>query len=403
MRAVWAAAGAFAVAFVLCATPVSAAGLAMTVDAGAFDRRNTVVPFLVPADLQGKSLALRDLRGTVLPLQADDRGRAVFVLASLAAGARAAYILEERDAPKTKTRIEARREADGVQLFVAGRPALRFQSAGKLPRPDIKPELLRGGYVHPVVTPSGLLVTDDYPPGHLHHHGIWSAWTATTFEGRRPNFWEMAFRTGRVDLENVVLVWDGPLSGGVRGHNIFVDLAPKANKVAMREEVQITAYNTHGDRAPYFLFDVDLYQTVPESPLTLEQYRYGGIGLRGHREWNGKDSAFFLTSEGKTRANGNATTARWCHMGGKVGGRLAGVAVLGHPGNLRSPQPMRIHPEEPFFNYAPVQAGPFTIEPGRPFVARYRFVVSDGPPDRRLLDRLWNDYAYPPQVRLRAR
>ena len=57
-----------------------------------------------------------------------------------------------------------------------------------------------------------------------------------------------------------------------------------------------------------------------------------------------------------------------------------------------------MHPTEPFFNFAPQQAGGLEIKPGQPFVARYRFVVADGAPDKAELDRLWNDYAHPPKV-----
>ena len=61
---------------------------------------------------------------------------------------------------------------------------------------------------------------------------------------------------------------------------------------------------------------------------------------------------------------------------------------------------MRLHPTEPFFNFAPQQAGDMAIKPGETFTARYRFVVHDGAPDRAELDRLWNDFATPPTVRL---
>jgi hypothetical protein len=44
--------------------------------------------------------------------------------------------------------------------------------------------------------------------------------------------------------------------------------------------------------------------------------------------------------------------------------------------------------------------GRFQIDPGKKFVLRYRYVVSDGPPDPKLLERLWNDYANPPVARV---
>jgi hypothetical protein len=87
---------------------------------------------------------------------------------------------------------------------------------------------------------------------------------------------------------------------------------------------------------------------------------------------------------------------------GRVNGELAGVAILAHPDNFRFPEPMRIHPTEPFFNWAPSQAGDWSIRPGERFVARYRYVVADGPPDAQLIERLWNDYAHPPDVTVRA-
>src|SRR5207244_12793768 len=134
-------------------------------------------------------------------------------------------------------------------------------------------------------------------------------------------------------------------------------------------------------------------------------------GPRGNWAWNGTNNTFCRTSEGETdRVKGNTTRARWCHMSGLVDGKQAGIAVLCHPDNFRAPQPTRLHPGEPFFCYAPSQipADPsnpenkisFQIKPGETYISRYRFIVQDGPPDRVELDRLWNDYAHPPQVKV---
>ena len=59
---------------------------------------------------------------------------------------------------------------------------------------------------------------------------------------------------------------------------------------------------------------------------------------------------------------------------------------------------MRLNPDEPFFCYAPSQGGDWVIEPGKPYVARYRFIVADGPVDAKEIERMWNDYATPPKV-----
>jgi hypothetical protein len=145
----------------------------------------------------------------------------------------------------------------------------------------------------------------------------------------------------------------------------------------------------------------------------MNQYHYGGFGLRGSREWfdpqvrgtnppepsrGGRSD--FLTSEGKTRRNGNHTRPRWVDLSGEVDGSLAGVAVLDHPGNFRFPQPVRLHPNKPYFCFAPMVEGAFAIAPGQPYRSRYRLITHDGSPDPVLIDRLWHDYAEPPEVKL---
>ncbi len=113
-----------------------------------------------------------------------------------------------------------------------------------------------------------------------------------------------------------------------------------------------------------------------------------------------KDNCEFLTSEGKDRGNGHGTRARWCHIGGRIDGQLAGIAILDHPSNFRAPQAMRINPDQPFFCYSPSLMGDWKIDPGKPYVSRYRFIVYDGAPDKTELDRLWNDYANPVQAEI---
>src|SRR5207247_1566621 len=61
----------------------------------------------------------------------------------------------------------------------------------------------RGGYLHPVFTPSGKLLTDDYATNHLHHHGIWFSWARVEFEGRQPDFWNMGDAKGRPNLSGL--------------------------------------------------------------------------------------------------------------------------------------------------------------------------------------------------------
>jgi hypothetical protein len=296
--------------------------------------------------------------------------------------------------------VNLSRESDRLNLKIHGRPVFSFVTTPQsLPDQDIKPVFLRGGYIHPVFTPSGRLVTDDYPSDHYHHHGIWFAWTKTEFEGRYPDFWNVGDGTGKVEFAFVDSAWKGPVHAGFKSQQRYVALTGPAPKTALNEEWEVRLYNVGQSDKRYYLFDiVATQQCAGASPLVLEEYRYGGMGIRGHRNWKDKSKVWFLTSEGKTRENGNATRGRWCHISGPVDDQMVGIAVLDHPDNLRSPQPMRLNPDDPFFNYAPSQLGRFEIKPGEKFVLRYRYVVADGAADASELNRLWNDYAHPPTV-----
>jgi hypothetical protein len=157
-----------------------------------------------------------------------------------------------------------------------------------------------------------------------------------------------------------------------------------------------------GPGDPFHLFDLESEQRcTTESPLKLPKYIYGGLAYRGPNAWNGATQARYLDSNRTTnRVAGNESRVRWHWLGGLVNGRLAGFASLGHPGNFRAPQPVRIHPQEPYTCWTPAQLGDWEIRPGETYRSKYRLVALDGEPDPALLDRLWNDYAEPPRVRL---
>jgi hypothetical protein len=394
----------------------------LTVAAGAYDRQNTPVPVKLPpallpsaaGDGEGAPARLELVGpGGPLPLTVDDSGQGVFVLPALAKGKKASYQLRAaapgKDPPPKPAVEVVREDQDNLWVSVAGRRVVRYQAQGVAPRAGIDAAYVRGGYLHPVMTPSGLTVTDQYPPDHKHHYGIWTAWTHTEYEGRTPDFWNLGQKKARKDHVALVATWSGDAAGGFSAKLSSTDLLATPPKQVLDERWRVAVYRTHAGEAPppYFLFDLEATDTlVGSSPLVMPEYRYGGLGVRGHADWVGPDNARYLTSEGKDRTNGEGTTARWFHIGGKIPGgaatpgvpTLAGIATLDHPGNFRAPQPIRIPPKEPYYVVSPCKAGKFSIEPGKPYLSRYRFVIAEGAPDRALLDRLWNDYAHPPVI-----
>jgi hypothetical protein len=222
----------------------------------------------------------------------------------------------------------------------------------------------------------------------------------TTFEGRQVDFWNQAKQQGRVEHVALGDLVDGPVFGQFVATLRHSDLtAPGGSKAVLEETWTVRVYNVHEQ----FVLDFESRQTcVGDSPLTINEYHYGGMAIRGARQWFGQPDADFLTGEGKHRADGNHTRPRWVEMYGKTDGDPCGVLVLDDPENFRSPQPVRLHPQKPYFCFAPMVLGPLTIEPGEQYVSRYRFCTHDGAPDPVLAERLWNDFAEPPKAQFVA-
>lgn len=381
-------------------------GAVMTIEAGSQDRVQCIVTFAMPEALRNAT-ALADGEGKRLDLQVDAQGQAWFVEPALRSGQHKTYkVLLDQAKGLLRAQVQSTRENSRVRLQPEGLPAVYYQAEpGPLPRADIKDVFRRGAYLHPLRTPSGRLVSDDYPPNHLHHHGLWFSWTKTEFKNLKPDFWNMGQSQGTVEFAGLDNTWNGPVHGGLKARHRFRELISPQTETVLNETFELRAFRSLGPQVHLSVFDLDSTQLcATDVPLILPTYHYGGIGFRGHWDWNGAGNTTWLTSEGeRDPLKGHATRGRWCYIGGKVDGQPAGIAILCHPSNFRAPQPMRLHPTEPFFCFAPQQLGAMEISPGKPYVSKYRMLIMDGPPDQAVIDRAYNDYAEPPKVRLEVK
>lgn len=380
--------------------PAHAAALRVSVQASEFNRQNSIVSFTVPTSARGWQ-RLETEAGIAVPFQVDTDGKGWFVLDEAKVGSTKSFRLKA-GAPAADA-VAAKKDGALVRLTVNGKPVAAYQTTPSTPPPGVDAHYAHGAYLHPVHTPSGRLVTGDYPPDHKHQRGIFFAWTKTKFEGREPDFWNMGKGdtkiTAATEFVAVDRTWNGPVHGGFASRHRFTDRLTPEPKPMLNEKWSVTTYNVTTSGGKAWLVDfVSTQECASTSPVKLPKYYYGGLGARGHAAWDPVDAVTFLTSNGDDRKKGDASKANWVHMGGQVDGTPAGLAVLVHPDNFRSPQPLRLNPKNPQLCVVPSADGDWEIAPGKPYVSRYRFVIADGPADKAELDRLWNDYAKPPAV-----
>lgn len=269
-------------------------------------------------------------------------------------------------------------------LYDGDRVMLTYNAA-YMPSPDSStPWFGRSGFIHPVYTPKGRVVTDGFPLDHMHQHGLMFAWTSAEFDGSPVDFWNSQKRQGRVEHVRTLQA---------DAHAMTVSLQHVIDQGKEPRTVLKETWNVH--RVPHasmHVFDLVSTQTcTTDRPLDIRKYHYGAMCIRGPLHWNSGN--VMLTSEGKRQADGNHSRPNWVAMFGEDDGEPCGMAAMSHPTNFRAPQPVRLHPKMPYFCFAPMVLGDFQLEPGKDYVSRFRFVAFDGKPDPTQLDALWRAFA----------
>jgi hypothetical protein len=393
----------------------------ITVEAGQFDRIDTpvcvsleAIAKLAEADLQ--RAAVRMLAWRLEEIDGDSR-TPVAVQIEPGESAKLWWILSGKTptggkriyelvtgAPVKTSVVQAVKD-DKVLLIRRGEQKLLQYNHAVVPPPKGQSELFsRSGFIHPLWSPSGDILTNIHPPDHIHHLGIWMPWTHTKFQGKDVDFWNLKEGQGTVRFVKFLSTTSGPVYGGFQAEQEHVALKTEAGeKVVLKEVWDVRIFNVGGPEKGYRLVDFKSTQRcVADSPLYQIEYRYGGFGYRAAAEWKGENAAY-LTSEGKTRKDGHGTSARWCDTSGAINGKWAGITHMSHPSNFRYPEPMRIWPEfenNVFFNWAPSQSGDWVMEPGKDYTFRYRLYVHEGKVNVADSERFWRDFAEPPEVKV---
>jgi hypothetical protein len=299
---------------------------------------------------------------------------------------------------------------DGALVIHSGdKNLLKYNFKTVYPPKGIDTAYKRSGFIHPLWSPHGQILTRIQPPDHYHHYGIWNPWTHVEYEGDTVDFWNLASREGTVRFANFVSVENGPLfSEFVALHEHVVFKKSGGEKVAMNELQNVRVY-APGQNQDFFIVDFNIQMNcADDSPVKLLEYRYAGLGWRTTEKWDNKNS-MVLTSEGKTRKDADGSKARWCIVQGEIDNDYAGVVMMSFPTNYNYPEPLRIWPEnqnnrgDMFANFCPTKNMDWLLSSGKNYALKYRFLVFNGRIDKEKAESAWHYFAYPPEVTIRRK
>jgi hypothetical protein len=383
----------------------------ITVAADRFDREESPVRLLLdPVTFEPDSaLALfeqvkKEKIPVVFQIEQLPEGRVLsWILSSQTkAGAVRTYVLEKGVAASGEKVIRTTDKGDALLLSSGADKVMAYHYAVMLPPAGEKYEYRRSGFIHPLWSPTGEVLTHVQPKDHYHHYGIWNPWTQTSFEGKTVDFWNLASGQGAVRFKTFHSLVEGAVFGGFKAIQEHVVFKPGYEKIALMEVIGVKLWNVKaasGQKVWLWDFSSTL-NCASASPLTIKAYRYGGFSIRATAEWNVNTSSI-LTSEGKTRKDADNTSGRWMFCNGVAGGNPSGILFLSCPANFNHPEPMRIWPEsshDVFMNFCPAKNKDWQLEPGKEYTLRYRVVTYSGEMTAARAEQYWQDFAYPPQV-----
>ena len=283
-------------------------------------------------------------------------------------------------------KIDLKETSTGIDFLIDNQRVLTYQTKKEPVPAGVKEAFSKSGFIHPITSPSGQVLSRIQPADHYHHYGIWGPWTRATISGREVDFWNLGDEKGRVDFLHVL---SKKIAGGAAELNVrqnHIDLkAPDAERSAIEEDLRIKV--KPADKGRYLVDYTTTISTKIPGGILLDDYRYGGgIGFRATELW-GDDNSTILTSEGRDRKTADGSNAKWIIVKGKTADATgqSGILFLSHNTNKAHPEPLRVWPVgqyngkgNVFIEFCPIRHESWDLQPNNRYTLKYRMIVFDG-------------------------
>lgn len=260
-----------------------------------------------------------------------------------------------------------------LQLSENGQPVYVY-NFGMILKEGFPEQMRRSTYLHPVWTPGGVLITDDFNPDHAHHRGISWMWPVVVVGGQTYDLWTIRgihqkfirWTEQRTLPDQAVLGVD---NGWFIGDRKVVD-----------EHVEIRTYRAQGNlRRMEFMLRFEASGEPVEIAGTPDQNKgFGGFCMRFAPRDGGRQKTVIRTEEGIAREDGIMAVHRWAQVEGSFQGRRAGGRIEDDPSNPGYPNGWLMRHGFGFLNVSYPGRKSVQLKRGQPLVLKYRVTLFDG-------------------------
>lgn len=256
-----------------------------------------------------------------------------------------------------------------LQLNDNGRPVYVYNYG--VMRPAGVPEARhRCCYVHPVYTPGGIVITDDFPVDHYHHRGVFWVWPKITVDGTDTDLWlidGVRKKFGKF-LARETLAGRAVLEFT---QGWYLD---EGDEEIVRETVRIVALPASGGkRALEFTLGFEALSGPVEITGQLPAKGYGGFSVR----FAPRHNTVITTKDGEVN-DSNMVPYPWAREEGGFKEGRAALRIDIDPSNPGYPNGWCLrHYGFLGVNFPGLEG--HTLRPGEPLSLKYKLTAEDAP------------------------
>ena len=269
------------------------------------------------------------------------------------------------------------RALDGQRLELAdhGKPVYVY-NYGLILREGFPAEMSRGAYLHPVYTPDGTVITDDFNKDHPHHRGISWMWPVVIVDGKTYDVWTVK------DMKQKFIRWTRRAASakaatlGVENGWYIED------RKVMKENVEIVAWPVEdGRRRLDFTLTFEAAGEPVEIAGTTEGNKgFGGFCFRLAPRDGGSAKTAIATDHGVIEKDGVLERTAWAQVSGAFQGRPEAARLDDDPANPGYPKNgWLLRHGFGFMNPSWPGLEHHTLKAGSPLVLKYRVTLASGP------------------------
>ena len=272
-----------------------------------------------------------------------------------------------------------------LELSESGKPVYVY-NYGMILKDGLPETMRRSTYVHPIFTPGGVLITNDFSSQHAYHRGISWMWPVVVVDGKTYDMWAVGEWTAG-EMRQKFIRWTaretGPNSALLAIENgWYID-----DRKVVNERVEIRTARANGaQRHLDFRLEFEATSEPVEIAGSPERVKgsperkkgFGGLCFRLAPRDGGAEQTVIRSERGVEMNDDNLAVHRWAQVEGMFQGRRAGGRIDDDSTNPGYPSGWLTRHGFGLLNPSYPGSIPALLVHGRPLVLKYRVTLWDG-------------------------